>query len=256
MKLRYIVNILFLSLFISPSLSNAAEQMAKDEVRGLLEPSRRAVLSSQVAAVISRLPLKEGEWFRKGRHLVTFDCGLYEARLQSARAALMGAEKTLTNNQDLARLNSVGRLEVSLSEAEVAQRLAEVAQAEIPVNRCVIKAPFDGRVVARMAQRYEYIQLGQPVLEVLDRDNPEVSVVVPSHWLAWLRVGAGFSMRVDETGLILKGKIIRLGAQVDPVSQSMQITGKLTEIDKTLVPGMSGSVHFDHFNTQSGQVAP
>ena len=58
-----------------------------------------------------------------------------------------------------------------------------------------------------------------------------------------MKVGQKLNFTVDETGETFTAKIIRTGASVDPVSQTVELTAKPTEKTKSLA-GMSGVADF------------
>ena len=146
--------------------------------------------------------------------------------------------------RDLARLNSAGGLEVETAEAAAAKAEAEGAMANAVVSYCVIRAPFDGRVVEVKVQAFEGASPGQKLMEVIDDGELEVEAIVPSQWLSWLKAGTAFSVRVDETGRDYAAVVRRLGAQVDPVSQSVKFYGVIRDKAPDLIAGMSGEVSF------------
>ena len=49
---------------------------------------------------------------------------------------------------------------------------------------------------------------------------------------------------IDETGETLDAKVIKLGATVDAVSQTIELKAQFNEKYETLIPGMSGIVKF------------
>jgi len=73
-----------------------------------------------------------------------------------------------------------------------------------------------------------------------------VELIVPSAWLVWLKPGQRFDLRVDETGATLPGEVVLPGAKVDPASQSVKVTAKLTGdgVPPGMVAGMSGTAVF------------
>jgi multidrug efflux pump subunit AcrA (membrane-fusion protein) len=81
---------------------------------------------------------------------------------------------------------------------------------------------------------------GNPLLDIIDTGQLEVQMIVPSRWLAWLRPGAAFQVDVEELGKRYPAKVQRLGAQIDPVSQTVDVTAALTGNAPELLPGMSG----------------
>lgn len=229
----------------------AAETTAEDmglgdetAVRGRMVAPGRAVLSAQVSAPILSVTRRVGETFRKGDVLVAFDCRRIEAQVAAARAVLAAAETTLASLRRMYSLKSVGEADVELAEAEVRKARAELAMPTVDAGYCTVAAPFDGRVVARMVAPHESVAAGSELLAIVDEGDMEVEVLVPSTWLRVISVGTPFSIAMDATGQRYAAEVTRLGGEIDPVSQSVQVFGRLTEASDGILTGMSGRVTF------------
>lgn len=212
------------------------------EIRAQLLPLRYTTLAAEIGAKINRLPVPESATFTKGQLLIGFDCSLQQAQADKARAALGGAEKAWSANKRLQQLNSVGKLELELSAAEVDKARADVAANQVLLGKCQVKAPFNGRVAEQKVREQQFVQPGQALLEILDDSQLELEFIVPSQWLAWLSVGTTFQVLIDETGRQYPAKVQRIGARVDPVSQSVKLNGVVDGAFKELIAGMSGKV--------------
>jgi RND family efflux transporter MFP subunit len=220
--------------------------LGQHAARALIEPGAEAVLSSEIGGRILELPVDSGERFAKGDLLVGFDCSFHQAELAAARAELVRARRVLANTQQLAQLNSVGQLDVALAEADVAKANAQVRTRGLYVQRCQLRAPYDGRVVERPVNRYETVGKDQELMSVIASEGLRVRLIVPSSWLAWLEPGAGFDLEIDETGRTHAAEVTTIGARIDPVSQTVPLRGRLTgERPADLLPGMSGTAQFD-----------
>lgn len=46
----------------------------------------------------------------------------------------------------------------------------------------------------------QFAQPGQGILEILDDSALELEFIVPSRWMAWLKDGYRFQVKIDETG--------------------------------------------------------
>jgi membrane fusion protein, multidrug efflux system len=228
----------------TPTLPGAAapNSAAPQEIRAQLTPRDYTTLASEIAARIDRIAARAGEHFKKGDVLVTFDCVAQRAQAAKARAVLFAAEKTYAVNRRLAALKSVGQLELDVSLAEIEKAKADEAISDAAVSKCSIAAPFSGVAIEQKAREFQYTTPGQPLLEVLDDRNLEVEFIAPSRWLPWLKPGYRFSIRIDETGKSYPAHITALGARVDPVSQSIKITGIFNEASPELISGMSGRI--------------
>lgn len=214
------------------------------QIRGVLKARDQAVLSSELAGRIIGMPFAEAQRFAKGDVLVRFDCSAYQAQLNAANAASRAAREELKNKQQLAALNSVGRFEVALAEARQVQTQAEAQVYQVQVQRCQVKAPFDGEVVNRRVQPHESVTSGAPLLEVVDNRTLEIHLLVPSRWIGTLKPGQPFEFTPDETGKPLKASVKRLGARIDEGSQTLLLIGDLPGDATGLVAGMSGSASF------------
>jgi len=227
-----------------PTDRSTSTALPGERARALIKSKFQAVLSSEIAGRILKMPVREGDRFRKGERLVEFDCGWYVASQQAAQAALSHAQAKLNGTESMAAMRSAGSMDVSLARSDTEKARADLRLASISVERCVIPAPFDGRVVEQKIHAFESVAQNTPLLSVLADSDLEVSLVVPANWLVWLKPGQSFTLEIDETNHSHPGHVSRLGAQIDPISQTVTVFGDLTDPDKDLIAGMSGTASF------------
>lgn len=219
-----------------------------DNVRGLIKPVEKAVISSQIDAKINKIPFKSSERFNKGDTLVDFDCSFYRADLASAEAAYQSKKNIYENNKELLALNAMSDIDVSISKSEVDMARAERTMRAIRVNQCKINAPYSGRVIEVAVNEHETVSADKEILSILNDSELEIELIVPSNWLNWLTVGESFSFLIDETGKTLEAKVTKTGAVVDPVSQTIKLIGKFEGQSDGVLSGMSGTAQFKQNN--------
>lgn len=228
----------------SAAASNASTGDDSGRIRTQLVSQHDVMISSEVEGKIAQLPLKEGDAFKRGQLLVGFDCDLYAAQLRKVEAAADAAAKAYAVNQKLSALHSVGELDVEEASARAKEADAEAAYVRMTVSRCQVTAPFSGRVSKRVVAQYEYVQAGKPLLQIVDTEDLELKLIVPSRWLTWLRVGTALQAHIDDLNADYKANIVRIGARVDPVSQTLEVSARIKGHHAELLPGMSGWVRF------------
>lgn len=219
-----------------------AAASAEPELRAQLAPRRFTTLAAEIGARVERLAVSEGSPIKAGQLLVSFDCSLPRAQLERAQATLGAAEKQLATQQRLVELGATGRQELDQAEAEVGKTRAEMSQIRVQLSKCSVAAPFSGRVAEQKVREQQYVQAGQALLEVIDDSVLEVEFIMPSRWLADVKAGSAVRIAVDETGKSYPAKVLRLGARVDPVSQSIKVVAAIDGRPAELVAGMSGRV--------------
>ena len=214
------------------------------ESRALVVASQEAVLSSELAARIENIAVKEMQRFKKGDLLIQFDCSLYEAQKDVVSANANGALIKLKSDEQMLQMRSIGKYELELSISEYEKAKSELRIAELNVERCQIKAPFDGAVEEVVVNTFETIQPQVELMKIIQTDILELEMVVSSEWISWLTIGHPIKVYIDEIQKEFNASISGIGANVDPVSQTIQLKGTITNASPALLPGMSGRVVF------------
>lgn len=222
--------------------------IVSDNVRGLIKPVEKAIISSEITAKIKELPFKPGDRFKKGDLLVGFDCSFYSADLASADAAYQSRQHIYNNNKELLALHAISDIDVSISESEMKVARADRTMKAIRVNQCQIKSPYSGRVIEVAVNEHETVPADKEILSILNDRDLEIELIVPSNWLNWLKEGEPFSFIIDETGKALNAKVAKIAAVVDPVSQTIKLTGKFDDNIDGVLSGMSGTAQFNYNN--------
>lgn len=236
------------SLSLAAWLPAASSATAADGGDGRIRVqlmSRHAVtLSSEIPAKIAAIPVVEGGAFQKGQVLVEFDCASYRAQLRKAQASMEAAAELLKVDTRLAKLNSLGSLELTQAQGKAKETAADASYVQSLVAKCTITAPFNGRVARRSAAVHQYVNPGNPIIDIVDTGPLELRMIVPSKAVTTLKAGSRFTITVDELGTSFPAKVERMGAQIDPVSQSIPVIGLIDGNPAQLLPGMSGWASF------------
>lgn len=230
----------FVFLFLMSSM------YASQTARAVIISLDRTILSSEIAGEIIELSKFEGDYFEEGEDLVKIDCSIYEAQERKIEVEKNIANLELQKNKKLDTYGSVGIFEIQISQENLNKHQAQSDIAAINVSRCIIKAPFDGRIATKKVAKHQNIKPQDELLEIVGIENLEARVVVPSSWLMWLKIGTKFDLNIDETQKKVKAQIVQIDAIVDPSSQSIAIRARLLKPFENIIPGMSATANFYH----------
>lgn len=217
---------------------------AEGRVRAQLVSPNQTTLSSEIGARLVDLPFREGHAFVAGQTLAGFDCALFAAQRDKAEAQADLARQSLETANKLHERGMSSDLEWQQAQSKLKETTADAQAARANASHCSITAPFDGRVAKLGVAQYQFVTAGTPLMEIVDTRKLELQAVVPSNWLAWLKVGDSFSIRVEELGRDYRGRITRLAARIDAVSQMAPVVGEIDGAHPELLPGMSGWASF------------
>lgn len=142
------------------------------------------------------------------------------------------------------------RAETRIEEAELELEVTKLKkqEAEAEWRMCTIPAPFDGIVTRVMKQPGEAVQLGDPVVEIVNPRRLKVEGYVTAAEAVPLK--PGMKVRATQqaaTGQVrtCEGVLVFVDVGVEPVSQRVRIWAEVDNRDLTLQPGLLAGLSVD-----------
>lgn len=214
-----------------------------------------AEIGSQIRARVTRLLASPGDVVAAGQPLVELDSaevGRARADLETAKARLDLARRTLARRRPLAAQGIVPRRELEAAETELAEAQATYRAAEQTLAslgalggrgaRFVLVSPIAGSVIERQAFRGRLVDAEERLFVVTDLAR--VWLVVHGFERDAVRVRPGTTARATFPALpgqTFSGTVTRVGSRVDPASRTIEIRIELDNVAGQFRPGMSGS---------------
>lgn len=226
---------------VAASSHGLAQTKSSAPVRGVVRALRQASIGIDLPVRVAKLHYREGEAFKKGDKLVTFDCKRVQAEHAAAVAASREMRLSLQSQTYLDARGAAGKLDVEISRARADKAEAEASAIAARLEQCVITAPFDGRITELKINEHEVPPNGQPFISLVEETQFEIDLILPSSALRSVEPGTPLQFRIDETGVVYEARLLRFGASIDPVSQSIKAIAAFGKNDGRIVAGMSGS---------------
>jgi membrane fusion protein (multidrug efflux system) len=210
----------------------------------VIQPSDQATFSSETVASVASIPLKEGSSFHTGDVLLVLDCRLQTADLNKSKAQYDAASMALQSAVKLQSYGSISNFELTKARTDQQIAKADVDKLKAIVDKCIIKAPFNGSIADIMVHTNETVKPGDPLLKIVNTENLELEMQIPSQWLKWLHIGTSFFIHVNELNSKITATVTKINPEIDSISQTVKIFGAITNPSSDLRPGMSGQAIF------------
>ncbi len=210
----------------------------------IIRSNNQITFSSETAASVAKLFVKEGSHFSTGDVLLELDCRVQQADLSKALAQQKASTLAEKSALKLKKYDSISEFELVKAQADARIADAEVDKLKAIVEKCVIKAPFNGSVSDVMVHDYESVKQGDPLLKIISTENLEFDIQVPSSWLEWLHVGSMVHVNINETHKTVSATVLRINPLIEPISQTVKVIATISPPDTSLLPGMSGQAIF------------
>jgi RND family efflux transporter MFP subunit len=246
------------------------------EATGTVTAINSVDVKPQVASVITRVHIREGQFVKAGEPLFTLgargdeaNLGKAQAQLQKDLAALADAQRQLVRSKELFAQNfiSQGAVDTNRSlvegqQAAVAADRAAIDAARVAVSYSRIVAPGAGRAGQIQAVAGSYAQpSGAPLVTITQLDPIAVAFSLPqrnlSDALAALRDGGGRVQAVLPEGRgTLTGRLQFVDNAVDPSSGTVRVKAVFDNRDQQLWPGAFVNVRMTAQTLKGAVVVP
>jgi membrane fusion protein, multidrug efflux system len=241
---------------VSPVEAVTAPQRA---FSGTITSQRRASLSPRISGLVKTADADIGFGVRQGDLLVALDTtlaqfGLRQAsdRLNEARLQLGEFERLQKEGVSLLSKRAMSATEVQNRNAQARIQAAVVSRLETEyalfkerVARHNVVAPFNGVVVAKLAEVGEWVETGVPVVELIDPDHLRLDVQVPQEHYSALDINQAVSVVTDaNSGFTVAGEIVAKAPLSDRSARTFLVRVKIQNHQNQLIPGMSARAIF------------
>jgi membrane fusion protein (multidrug efflux system) len=206
---------------------------------GVLEARRGVDINSSMAGLVQQIKFESGQSVSQGQILVQLDADVERSNLQSAQASLKLAKANLARGQSLVTSDNISKatLEQRQSEYEVAS--AQVSALIAQIDKKVISAPFDGVLGIRKINVGQYLEAGQPIVNIQDLTLMLVNFSVSQKELSDLKVGQKIRMTTDAYPMkAFEGEISAIEPLVNQETGMIEVQGRFDNSEGLLRPGM------------------
>ncbi|MGC2698178.1 MAG: efflux RND transporter periplasmic adaptor subunit [Candidatus Angelobacter sp.] len=248
---------------------------------GYVTPRRRATVAAKVTGLVQQVYAEEGLRVKAGQVLATLDCGQPEAALASARtdrdataAALADLEVQSANAdrewQRAQGLRSAGVIspqaldtakttadslhsKIALTREQVRASTAKIAVSQQDVDNCTVRAPFDGIVVSKDAQRGEIVSpisagggfTRTGIATLVDMKSLEIEVDVNESYIARVKPNQPVSATLDAyPDRELPARVRTVIPTADRQKATVKVRIAFDKLDETILPDMGVKVAF------------
>ena len=210
---------------------------------GSVSAAQGAVVSAELAGIVSEISFESGAEAKKGDVLMKLDTSQEEALLRSAAAEAQLARTDLERSRDLAMKKVVSSAELDSTQSKFTRLNAVVDQMRSNIAKKTLIAPFDGQLGIRQVNVGQMINAGQQVVGLTSLDSLYVDFALPEQHLSKLTKDLEVRVRADALpGREFKGKLTAINSMLDPVTRNVPLQATFENPDHALHPGMFAKV--------------
>lgn len=238
------------------------------EITGEIRSLRRSTLAAEEAGLVLDLLVEEGDTIEEGSVIARLDDTVPAIEVAEAEADVLARRGEIAERQtmlaqrerDLTRVRQlVDRSSASGTELEDAEWGVELAKARLAqsdgalkadlaildrakdrLSKMVVRAPFQGRIVAKRSERGQWVERGGGIVEIISLDLIEARIDVPEFVVKRLDAPDA-TVRIAITALDeeIESRITQIIPDADRLSRLFPVRIVLPNPEGRIRPGMS-----------------
>jgi membrane fusion protein, multidrug efflux system len=202
-------------------------------------------VATQVAGVVSDIPVKSGGTVKTNDELVQLNIDPDKAQLVSLQAAADLSTKTLKRDTDLLATKTTSQSVVDADAADLASKNALVAQAQALIEQKTLKAPFAGDLGIVQVNLGQYLSPGTVIVTIQDLSEMNADFLVPQDKIGSLTAGLPVTVTLTNSDKSFPGKITAVTPKIDTSTRNVTVRATIANPEKQLIPGMFVTVAVD-----------
>jgi RND family efflux transporter MFP subunit len=251
------------------------------QATGYVTARRQATVSAQITGTLIAVLIEEGDHVKQGQVLARLDDSAYKAALDTAKAQAAAAhalvaqyraqlaqnQRDATRQQSLAAQGLVSKqaaeqartlsattlAQLAAQQKQAASADAQVAEAQVNFDYCVVRAPFAGVITTKDAQVGEIISpfsagggfTRTGVGTIVDMDSLEVDVDVNEAYIGRVKPEMAAEAVLDAySDWKIPAHVIAIVPTADRGKATIKVRVALEKKDARIVPDMGVRVSF------------
>ncbi len=206
---------------------------------GVLRAKQQIVVSSEIAGKISDILFQPGAFVEKGAALFKLDDRIYQANLRAARSALVLSQSNYRRYQSIANTGAVSKQELAQAKATYEEDQAKVAANEAYLAQTTLAAPFSGYVSDASVSVGDFVNVGQSLTTLVDRQTLLAAYLVPEKYIMELSLGQTVYIEPENIAgsSQYQGKVNYISPSINEVTHSISLQAEVPNPKNELVPG-------------------
>jgi len=216
---------------------------------------RLDVLSEAQGRMID-LAVKEGDFVRKGQLLAKIDLRDYQNALRSIKASYKAALASVHRLKELHQKQLATQSQLDEAVARMESSKANMDTASLNLERCAIRAPINGIVNARYADKGQYINLSDSIVEIIQIDPVKIAVGIPESDVDAVRRLDRFQIKIDALNKTFTAKKNFLSNTADATARLYNLEMRVNNTSFEILPDMFVRVEIIKREVKNGISAP
>lgn len=217
---------------------------------GVLYFDVESAISSEVDGLIQKVHFREGDAIKAGEVLAEIntdfldkDIAIQEASIEQVTARIQNTQKNLERYRKLLKSDAASKIDYDNLYYTVQELVKEreslkasLAKTKLMREKCQIKAPYDGIILARDIGEGDWVDPGRMLFRLGSANDLFANVSLSENLLRFIEKGESVDLEINAYGEKLTGLIDGILPVADAQTKNVSLKVRIGNLEKIGVP--------------------
>ncbi|MDE0977920.1 MAG: efflux RND transporter periplasmic adaptor subunit, partial [Arenicellales bacterium] len=233
----------------------AAPVSRKLHLMGVTQPKRFVQLRAQTAGAVVVVHSDKGEMLKAGDLVIRIDIRDRKARQRQAKALVAQRLAEYRAASELSKKKLSSKTMVAKAQALLEAAKASLQSIELDMRHTRVTAPFAGIIERRFVEIGDYLDVGDPVADLLDLSEVVISGQASERDIGQLRTGMPAQLTLSG-GQRLTGTVTFIAHASDSATRTFRVEVTASNKDVAVASGMTAKISLNLGTTPGHLLTP
>ncbi|QIE59688.1 efflux RND transporter periplasmic adaptor subunit [Rasiella rasia] len=227
------------------------------ELQGSVDTKQNIVVTPEMAGVLQRVYVKEGQRVSKGQLLASVDDGGLSQQLAQMQVQADLAKTTFDRQKRLwdQKIGSEIQYLQAKSNYEAQQNAINAMKQQL--GKSSIRAPFSGTIDDVITEQGSVVAPGQtPIIRIVNLNNMYIETDVPETYISNVTTGKDVQVNFPVLGKTMDAKIRQTGDFINPENRTFKIEVAVPNSDKLIKPNLTARLKINDYTNENAVLIP
>tara|TARA_B110001454_G_scaffold218850_1_gene248245 strand:- start:844 stop:2016 length:1173 start_codon:yes stop_codon:yes gene_type:complete len=228
------------------------------EIQGSVNTKQNILIYPEMAGILKKVHVKEGQHVSKGQLLATIDDGGLSNQVTQLEGTTQLAKTTYERQKRLWKQKIGSEIQFLQTKTNYESQKSALRQLKSQQAKSLIKAPFSGVIDDVIKETGTVVAPGQgaEIFRIVNLDNMYIEAEVPERYIASIDKNKEVKVEFPVLGSSLNSKIKQVGSFINPNNRSFKIEVPVKNQSGNIKPNLTAKLQINDYTDVDAILIP
>ncbi|MEL6537463.1 MAG: efflux RND transporter periplasmic adaptor subunit [Bacteroidota bacterium] len=225
------------------------------QARGNVASNTNVTLTAEAGGTVTSVPVKEGQFVRKGATLVRIDAAILRSSIAEIRENLKLADTLYAKQKRLWEQGVGTEVQFLQAQSQVESLKARLQSTQAQLSLSTVTAPFSGRIDAVLINSGQQAAPGMPMVRLVGDRDMYLEADLSENYIGSFKGGDAVEVNFPSINTMRASRISSVGEVINPLNRTFTVEVSLPAVEN-LRPNMLAVLKLKDYSSDVAVTVP